>query len=80
MDIDVARRTIRQSFLVAREPQDLLPFLKERCEPDGYKQYAFDIAAAPDAVSVALLNKAIKAYPELEGEIDRRIAERGEYL
>lgn len=80
MDIDVARQTIRQSFRIARELQDILPLLKERCEPDDYKQYVFDIAAAIDAVSVALLNKAIKTYPELEREIDERISATGQYL
>jgi len=80
MDIEVARQTIRQSFRIARELQDILPFLKDRCEPDEYKQYVFDIAAALDAVSVALLNKAIKAYPELERDIDEKIASTGQYL
>jgi hypothetical protein len=80
MDIEAARHTVRQSFQIARELQSLLPFLKERCEATEYQQYAVDIAKAVDAVSVALLNKAIKDHPELEDEIESRIAVYGRYF
>ncbi len=80
MDIDAARHTVRQSFQIARELQSLLPFLKERCDTNEYRQYAVDIAKAVDAVSVALLNKAIKDYPELKDEIESRIATYGRYF
>jgi hypothetical protein len=80
MDIETARHLIRQSFQVARELQGLLPFLKERCNAAEYQQYAMDIAKAVDAISAALLNKAIRAHPELKDEIEGRISVYGSYL
>lgn len=80
MDIDTARHVVRQSFQIARELQELLPFLKERCDAAEYQQYAMDIAKAIDAVSAALLNKAVRAHPELKDEIENRIAAYGSYL
>jgi hypothetical protein len=80
MNIDVARHTVRQSFRIGRELQDALVFLKERCEPEDYKQYAINIATAINAVNTALLKKAIKAYPNLEREIEDQISAYGRYL
>lgn len=80
MDIDVARHTVRHAFRVARELQDVMAFLKERCSADEYRQYAADIATALDAVNVALLSRTIKSHPELEREIDRQISTCGRYL
>lgn len=80
MDIDTARHVVRQSFQIARELQELLPFLKERCDTAEYQQYAMDIAKAIDAVSVALLNKAILAHPKLKDEIEGWISAYGSYL
>ncbi len=80
MDIETARYTVRTAFKVSRDLQETMRLLKERCSPEDYKEYAFDITKAIDAVSVALLNKAIKAYPELELEIEERIAATGQYL
>ncbi|MGD9839612.1 MAG: hypothetical protein AB7F72_09285 [Afipia sp.] len=80
MDIETARYTVRTAFRVSRDLQETMRLLKESCSPEDYKEYAFDIAKAIDAVSVALLNKAIKAYPELELEIEEGIAATGQYL
>jgi hypothetical protein len=80
MNIDVARHMVRQSFRVARELQDVLALLKESCSADEYRQHATDIAGAIDAVSMALLNRAIKVHPELKREIDHQIAACGRYL
>ena len=80
MDIETARFTIRTTFTVSKDLQDALRILKERCSPENYKQYAIDIAKAIDAVNVALLSKAIKAYPELEKEIEAQINAHGRYL
>jgi hypothetical protein len=80
MDIETARYTVRTAFKVSRDLQETMRLLKERCSPEDYKEYAFDIAKAIDAVSVALLNRAIQTYPELENEIEERIAATGQYL
>jgi len=80
MDIETARYTVRTAFKVSGDLQEVMQILKERCSPEDYKPYAFDIAKAIDAVSVALLNRAIQAYPELESEIENRISVHGRYL
>ena len=80
MDIDVARHSVRQSFRTARELRDMMQFLKERCDADKYQQHAADIARAIDAVSVALLNPAMKDHPEPEREVEDQTASYGRYL
>jgi hypothetical protein len=80
MNIDVARHTVREAFRVARELQDVMAFLKERCSADEYRQYATDIATALDAINAALLNRAIKAHPGLEREVEHQISIYGRYL
>lgn len=80
MDIDVARHSVRQSFRIGRELQDVMMFLKERCEPDDYRQHAINIATAIDAVNTALLKPAIAAYPNLEKEVEEQISAYGRYL
>jgi hypothetical protein len=77
MDIDTARTTIRGVFRISSDLQELLFLLKQRCSADEYRQYAIDIARVIDGINVALLDTAIKAYPELESEIDERISTRG---
>ena len=80
MDIEVARHTVRQAFRTAWELQGTMQFWKERCSAEEYQQYAADIAQAIDAVSVALLNRAMSTYPELKEEIESQIAIHGRYL
>lgn len=79
MDIDTARATVRSAFGISSDLQALLPILRRGCGVDEYKEYAIDIARAIDAVNVALLHKALKAYPELEREIERRISTQGRF-
>jgi len=80
MDIEVARYTVRKAFRTAKDLQDTMQFLKARCSAEEYQKYAVDIAQAIDAVSVALLNRAMNAYPELKEEIESQIAIHGRYL
>lgn len=80
MDIDAARFTIRNAFRISGDLQALLPFLKRRCDADEYKEYATAIAHAIDLVNVALLNRTIKVFPELEREIEERISGHGRYI
>jgi len=77
MDIDTARTTIRSAFRMACDLQALLSLLKQRCSADEHRRYAIDVARAMDAINVALLDHAIKAYPELESEIDERVSTQG---
>ena len=79
MDIDTARFTIRPAFRISGDLQALLPSLKQRCDAGEYREYAMAIANAIDAVHVALLNRAIKRFPELEHEIEKQISAHGRY-
>lgn len=80
MDIDAARFVIRNAFRVSSDLQALLPFLKQHCDSGEYREYALDIAKAIDAVNAALLGRTIKAFPELEHEIEERISAHGRYI
>ncbi len=80
MDIDTARSNVRSAFRIAADLQALLPFLKQRCDADEYRTYAMDIAKAVDAVNVALLDRSIKAFPELVREIEQQIDAQGRYV
>jgi hypothetical protein len=53
--------------------------LKQRCSPEEYRDYSRGIAAAIDAIGVALINKALAAHPELNAEVEAGIARHGQY-
>lgn len=80
MDIALARDVLRIAFRSSSELQSLLMMLKERCSQDEYQNYARGIAAAIDAIGVALTNNVLKAYPELTAEIEASIAKEGRYI
>lgn len=80
MDIDTARSTIRNAFRISGELQTLLLFLKRRCDAEEYGDYAVGIARTIDTMNVALLDRTIKAFPELEREIEEQISAHGRYV
>mgnify|MGYP000235867219 CR=1 FL=1 len=80
MDIDFARHIIRTAFRTSRDLQDLLRLAQEVCDKQEYDALAPGVAEAIDNVGQALTNKAMAAYPELEGEIDARIDSYGQYF
>lgn len=79
MDVDLARHMIRTAFRSSSELQNFLGVLKQRCSPEQYGDYSRGIAAAIDAIGVALINKALAAHPELNDEVEAAIAEHGRY-
>jgi hypothetical protein len=79
MDVDLARDMIKTAFRSSSELQDFLGALKQRCSPEEYKDYSRGIAAAIDAIGVALINKALAAHPELSAEVEASIARHGQY-
>jgi hypothetical protein len=79
MDVDLARDMIRTAFRSSSELQNFLGVLKQRCSPEQYSDYARGIAAAIDAIGVALINKALAAHPELNAEVEAAIAAHGRY-
>ena len=80
MDIDLARDVVKAAFRSARELQELLGVLKQRCSSDDYQNYKYGIAKAMAAISVEVINKALADHPELVEEIDRGIAKDGRYV
>jgi hypothetical protein len=79
MDVDLARDMIRAAFRSSSELQIFLGVLKQRCSPEQYKDYSHGVAAAIDAIGVALINKALAAHPELTPEVEASIAQHGQY-
>lgn len=79
MDLELARDMIRTAFRIGSELQDLLEVIKARCSPEEYSDYSRGIAAALDALGVALINKALAAHPQLSAEVDSTLASHGRY-
>jgi hypothetical protein len=79
MDVELARDMIRTAFRSGSELQDLLKVLKNRCSAEEYSDYSRGIAAAMDAIGVALINKALAAHPQLSAEVDASLASHGHY-
>jgi hypothetical protein len=77
MDKNLARHVIRVAFRNSRQLQELLALLKERCSAEEYQDHAVAIAAAIDAINVALTNRALSSWPELAGEIEADLARFG---
>lgn len=77
---ELARHLVRVAFRSGRELEGALGVLKAACEPDEYRDFAKGIAGAIDGIHVALVNKAIAAYPELEAEIEADLQKYGRYL
>jgi hypothetical protein len=70
MDKETACEVIRAAFRSGAELQKLLHVLKERCNPEDYKDYARQVTMAIDDIDTALLDKVLSQFPELKGEIE----------
>ena len=77
MDKNIAREIVRAAFRSGGELEKLLGVLKERCSAEDYKVYARQVATAIDGINVALLNKVIAQFPELEAEIEANLTRSG---
>ncbi len=80
MNIDLARHIARTALRSSREIGDLVPFLKDRLNPDEYSIYAKAIGSAVAAIQVDLVNKLLADHPALETEIEASITKHGRYL
>lgn len=80
MEQDLARHIIRTAFRSTRELGTLLAMLKESLDEEEYKSYARGIAAAVDAVNVALLNTTYASHPELKDEVEASIDKYDRFL
>jgi hypothetical protein len=75
MKRELARHVIDTAFRAGRELEELLRLLKQHLSADEYQEYAMGVAAAIDAINVALLDKALRAYPDLEAEIEASLGD-----
>ena len=70
MELNLARHVLRTAFRAERELEELLSLLKMQLNSDEYRRYALGIAAAIDAMNVALVKPALASHPELTDEIE----------
>jgi len=77
MDKTTAWNVVQTAFRCGSELQGLLRLLKGRCDPDEYKQIAIGIATAIDTINVQLIDRALKAHPELKATIESDLANTG---
>jgi hypothetical protein len=68
------------SFRVNREIQDLLSILKGHCSPEEYEDIAQGIARSINAITTALIDKAIASHPELANRVEADLAKFGRVL
>jgi len=77
MDKEVAREVIRAAFRSGAELEKLLPMLKQHCSAEDYKDYARQVGMAIDGIDAALLDKVLAQFPELNAEIEAKMAAAG---
>jgi hypothetical protein len=67
---DLARDIIRVAFRSGRELETLVRPLKDQCTAEDYRDWMRHVAVAIDGLHVALVDKALARFPELETELD----------
>jgi hypothetical protein len=80
MDKDIARKVIRVAFRSGRELETLIAPLKVRCTPDDYHFFLRQIAMAIDGIQTALVDEAVKRFPELEAEMESNVKRTGRVM
>jgi hypothetical protein len=80
MDKDLARESIRAAYRSGNELGALVSVLKARCHPDDYQYFARQVAMAIDGIHVALVDKVLSRYPELEAEMEANLARIGKVM
>lgn len=80
MNKDVAREIIRAAFRSGTELEGLIGILKANCAADDYKFFLRQIAMAIDGIHTALVNEAVKRFPELEAEMESNVTRTGRVM
>jgi len=70
MDKELARHVVRETFRGWKFLTDLVPLLKQHCDPDEYAVYKKAIGTISGDISLELLGAIFKAYPDLEKEME----------
>ena len=77
MDKELAWTMIKTAFGCGAELQSLLKLLKQKCSAEDYKKFASGIATSIDTINVQLIDRALKAHPELKDRIEGSLAKTG---
>ena len=80
MDKELARHVAIATFRSMSDLQQLIPLLKTHCSPEEYEAYLKGIASVSAAASTALLNKVFADHPEIEQEVEAKIAKYGKVI
>jgi hypothetical protein len=80
MDKELARDVIQAAFSSGRELETLIAPLKVGCTPDDYKFFLRQIAMAINGIHTALVDEAVKRFPELEAEMESNLARTGRVM
>jgi hypothetical protein len=77
MDKTAAWKMIQTAFRCGAELQGLMHGLRQELSADEYESFAVGIAAALDGINVQLIERALKAHPELKDKIEFDLAKLG---
>ena len=73
----LAWQMILAAYKCAADLQGLMRMLKERCPPGEYEGHARAIATSIASLNLNLVERALKAYPDLQKRIESDIADHG---
>ena len=77
MEKDLAWYVITIAFRSTNPLQDLLLLLKEHCPAAEYEEYGKAIARAIHGVQRELISPVVAEHPELEKEMEAKVAKYG---
>jgi hypothetical protein len=80
MDLDLARNIIRTAYRSGGELETLIGLLKTRCSAEDYQFYARQVAMAVDGIHVALVDKVLARFPEMEAEMQENLKRTGKVM
>ena len=66
--------------LAAAELETLIAPLRVGCTADDYKFFMRQIAMAIDGIHTALVDEAVKRFPELEAEMEANVKRTGRVM
>jgi hypothetical protein len=80
MNRDLAKHVAVTGFRSMSHVTNLLPLLKAHCDPDEYAAYKDAIANIAAALSVEIITRVFSSHPEVEKDIDGKVAAYGKIL
>lgn len=80
MDKDLAQHVAMTAWQSFGRLESLIPVLKKHCDQDEFKTYLKAIAAAGSAIHQEILQRVISAHPELEKDLDEKIAKYQKWI